>query len=411
MSEQAAGESAPSTPRLIVAPNKELARLEEVDDVRASGAVRVVWLLAILLALLFIWAWNFKVVELATAQGKVIASAREQQIGSLNGGVLEELYVEVGQIVEKGEILARLDPTQSQSRLGEAAAQYRSAVARRARLRAEMQGLDSIDFPPELQAYPELRQLQKRLFESRRESLQKKIAGLRESLYLVGEELDITSKLAKSGAASRVQLLRLKQQVADLELKITNARSAYKVSSREALTEANEAAESLSSVLSGRQQILQRTTLRAPVRSIVKQINVSTIGGVVQPGGTVMTLVPLGDQLLVEARVSPRDIAYIHPQQEAIVQITAYDYAIYGGLKGEVVTISPDTVRSEVRPEVVYYPVYIRTDSNALVNDAGKKFPIVPGMVTVANIRTGSKTVWNYLVKPFRKASEALHER
>lgn len=392
-------------------PSKELAQLESVDDLHASGAKRVVWLLAILLILLFVWAWNFKVAEVTVAKGKVIPSAREQRIESLNGGVLAQLYVEVGEIVEKGEILAKLDPTHSQSKLGQTASQYRSALARQARLRAEVQGADHIDFPPELEAYPELRELQKKLLHSRRSSLQKKIDGLQQSLSLVREELQITQSLRQSGAASRVQVLRLKQQVSNLELKITNARSAYKVSSSKKLTKVNETVNSLASILSGRKQALQRTVLRAPMRGIVKQINVTTIGGVVPPGGTLMTLVPLGDQLLVEARVSPRDIAYIHPGQKATVNVTAYDYSIYGGLKGKVVTISPDTVRSKIRPKVVYYPVYIRTKANALVSDSGEKFPIVPGMVTVANISTGSKTVWSYLVSPFTKVSKALHAR
>lgn len=405
----------PPPPPWINTPNKELARLEEVDDLRASGAARVVWLLVAFLALLFVWAWNFKVAEVSAGTGKVIPSAREQHIESLSGGILVELKVRVGDVVEKGEVLARLDPTRRQSQLGEAAARYRAALARQARLYAEVAGHGdaalSIAFPPELEAYPELRAMETTLFVSRRTSLQEKVSGLKASLRLVREELQITRSLAKSGAASRVQLLRLQQQEADLELKITNARSAYMVSSRKKLTEVNEEVAALLPVVTGHRDALQRTTLRAPVRGIVKQVDVNTIGGVVPPGGKLMTLVPLGGQLLVEAHISPRDIAYIHPGQEAMVKITAYDYSIYGGLKGKVVTISPDTVRNEVRPEVVYYPIYIRTESNVLVNDAGEQFPIVPGMVTVANIRTGSKTVWSYLVKPFNKAKEALRER
>lgn len=411
MSGETAQKPPAPAPKRIADPDKELARLEEVDDFRASGATRVVWLLAIFLVLLFIWAWNFKIAEVSVGRGKVIPSAREQQIDSFNGGVLTQLRVQVGDVVEKGEILARLDPTQSQSRLGKTAARYRAALARHARLLAEIAGQDSIDFPPELKDYPTLRTTATALFESRRSSLHKKVSGLQHSLHLVRKELGITRSLLKAGAASRVQVLRLEQKESDLELKITNAKSAYKVSSRKELVKVSEKVESLSAVLHGRQEVLQRTTLRAPVHGIVKQINVNTIGGVVQPGGTVMTLVPLGDQLLVQARISPRDIAYIHPGQEAKVKVTAYDYSIYGGLEGKVVTISPDTVRSKVRPKVVYYPVYIRTETNALVNDAGEEFPIVPGMVTVANIRTGSKTVWSYLVSPFNKAKKALRER
>jgi adhesin transport system membrane fusion protein len=167
----------------------------------------------------------------------------------------------------------------------------------------------------------------------------------------------------------------------------------------------------LSSVVRGRADSLERLTLNSPVRGIVKSLQVTTIGGVVPPNGSLLTLVPLDDQLLVEARISPRDIAFMRPGQEAQIKVTAYDYAVYGGLKGRVVTIAPDTQRDEVKPEIVYYPVLVRTDSDALTDKAGRRMPIVPGMVTTADIRTGRKTVWDYLTKPLNKAREAMRER
>ena len=157
--------------------------------------------------------------------------------------------------------------------------------------------------------------------------------------------------------------------------------------------------------------MLERTTLIAPVRGIVKSLDVTTIGGVVGPGGSIMTLVPVGDQLLVETRISPRDIAFIHPNQSALVKITAYDYSIYGGLRGRVETIAPDTLRDEFNPEIVYYRVLVRTNDDVLTNKMGKRLPITPGMVTTVDIRTGRKTVWDYLMKPLDKAGEALRER
>jgi len=166
-----------------------------------------------------------------------------------------------------------------------------------------------------------------------------------------------------------------------------------------------------SSVVRGRSDQLQRLTFRAPMRGVVKDIAVTTIGGVVPPNGSLMTIVPIDDQLLIEAKISPRDIAFIHPGQEALVKVSAYDYSIFGGMKGAVTTISPNTVRDEVKPEIVYYRVYIRTDSDHLTNKAGTVFPIVPGMIATVDIRTGEKTVWQYLIKPFNRAREALRER
>ena len=388
-----------------------LARLDELDEVRYTGAGRVVWVLAVFLAIFFAWAWYFEIDEVSTGAGKVIPTSREQRIQSLEGGILAELKVKESEIVEKGQILARLDPTRGESSVEESAARYRAALAASARLRAEVGGLEEPAFPEELDDYPALREAELALFHSRRDSLRETIDGLKQSLALVQRELDITRSLAKSGAASNVELIRLQRQRSELDLKITEARSGYMVRSREELARANAEVQSLFSVIRGREDTLERTTLVSPVRGVVKRIEVTTIGGVVPPNGSLMTLVPLDDQLLVEARVSPRDIAFIHPGQEALVKVTAYDYAIYGGLKGKVVTIAPDTVRDEVKPEIVYYPVYIRTESDAVVNKAGTRFAIVPGMVTTADIRTGRKTVWDYLTKPFNKAREALRER
>ncbi|OWT54432.1 secretion protein HlyD [Candidimonas nitroreducens] len=398
-------------PALIVVPDAELARLDEADDFHASGGAKVVWIMALFLAVFFLWAWNFKIVEVSNGPGKVIPSSREQQIASLEGGVLAQLDVHVGDIVQKGQVLARLDPTRSESSVGETAAQYRAALASQARLQAEIDDLDEIKFPAELAGYPEVRAAEVSLFQSRQRGLKQTLAGLDESLGLVRKQIGITRSLVKTGAASNVELIRLQREQADLELKVTETRSNYMVQSRQDLAKVAAQVKSLSSVVRGREDTLKRTTLRSPVRGIVKSIEVTTIGGVVPPNGALMTVVPLDSQLLVEAHISPRDIAFIHPDQKALVKVTAYDYSIYGGLEGRVVTISPDTVRDKVKPEIVYYPVYVRTDSDVLINKAGKKFPIVPGMVTTTDIRTGSKTVWDYLTKPFNKAREALRER
>ncbi|MBC2770024.1 HlyD family efflux transporter periplasmic adaptor subunit [Pusillimonas minor] len=390
---------------------KPLADLDDLDEVRYSAAGRVAWWLTAFVIAFFAWAWFFEIEEVSTGVGKVIPSSREQRIQSLEGGILARLDVREGQIVEKNQVLAQLDPTRGESSVEETAARYRAALASSARLRAEVDGDEEPVFPSELDDYPELRKAELALFKSRRGSLKQSMANLNEALGLVRKELNITQSLVKSGAASNVELIRLQRQRAELELKISETETSYMVRSREELAKSNAEVQSLSSVVRGRADTLERMTLYSPVRGIVKHIEVTTMGGVVPPNGSVMTIVPLDDQLLVEARISPRDIAFIHPGQEALVKVTAYDYAIYGGLKGTVATIAPDTLRDEIKPEIVYYPVYVRTESDVLVNKAGKQFPIVPGMVTTVDIRTGSKTVWNYLTKPFNKAGEALRER
>lgn len=180
---------------------------------------------------------------------------------------------------------------------------------------------------------------------------------------------------------------------------------------REALSKANAEVDMLAAILKGREDSVTRLTVRAPMRGIVKNIRVTTIGGVIPPNGEMMEIVPLDDHLLIETRLSPRDIAFIHPGQRALVKITAYDYAIYGGLEGVVETISPDTIQDKVKPEIFYYRVFIRTHQDFLQNKLGRHFSIVPGMIATVDIKTGEKTIVDYLIKPFNRAKEALRER
>lgn len=381
-----------------------------VDDSTVLRATRVVAWVAVMLVAFGAWAYVFEVDEVSTGSGKVIPTSREQIIQSLEGGIVTELNVGEGDIVKQGQVLARLDPTKTESNFDESASKYRASLASVARLQAEVNG-KPLAFPAELSRYPALISAETDLFNTRRKGLEESLAGVRSSLGLVRSELDITENLAKVGAASNVEVLRLKRQKAELELKLSQARSDYLVRAGEDLAKVNADVQTLSSVMRGRSDSVTRLTLRSPVRGIVKDIEVTTIGGVIPPNGRLMQIVPLDEQLLIEARVSPRDIAFIHPDQMAKVKITAYDYAIYGGMDGKVVTISPDTIQDEVKPEVFYYRVFIRTDADTLKNKNGKTFSIVPGMIASVDIKTGQKTVLDYLIKPMNRAREALRER
>lgn len=377
---------------------------------RLKSSSRLIWLLAALFTLALGWAWLAELDEVATGTGRVVPTNREQVIQSLEGGILSKLAVRQDDIVQAGQVLAQLDPTQAGSTVDESAAKYRAALARSARLQAEVAGT-AIAFSDELARYPDLKAVEIRLFEARRRSMRDAERLIDESLALINRELGIGERLVTLGAASNVEVLRLKRQRADLELKKSDLRSQYMVEARQELAKANEEVDALAPVVRGRSDALRRLTLRSPVRGVVKNIEVSTIGGVVPPNGKIMEIVPLDDRLLIEARIAPRDIAFIHPGQRASVKITAYDYSIYGGLAGRVTSISPDTIRDEVNPEIHYYRVFVRTDADALTNKAGKRFAIGPGMVATADIHTGSKTVLQYLMKPLNRASEALRER
>jgi adhesin transport system membrane fusion protein len=357
-----------------------------------------------------LWAWTFKLDEVSTGTGKVVPSSKEQVVQSLDGGILTQINVREGDIVQKGQVLAQLDRTRFESTVEESASRMRAAQATAARLKAEVSGTP-LSFPAEVIKEPLLVREETALYQSRRTNLEQTSAGLTEALRLVRDELRMTEPLVARGAASEVEVLRLKRQANDLENKLNDVRNQYLVQAREELAKANAEIEAQRSVVRGKSDSLTRLTFTSPVRGVVKEVAVTTVGGVIPQNGRLMVIVPLDEQLLVEARISPRDVAFIHPNQKALVKITAYDYAIYGGLPGRVTIISPDTIQDEVKKDVFYYRVYILTDSDRLTNKQGQKFPIVPGMIATVDIHTGSKTVLDYLIKPFNKAQEALRER
>lgn len=380
------------------------------DEVKETGARRIVLFIGIGFGLFLLWAWFADLDEVSTGQGRVVPTMREQVVQSLEGGIMAEIHVRQDDIVEPGQVLARLDPTQTESNVDETRAKYRAALASAARLNAEVSG-EPLTFPAELNEFPSLIAAETRLYHSRRDSLGQSNMWLKDALAQTRSELKISESLIDVGAASNVEVLRLRQKVADLELRRADLQTQYLVTSREELARANAEVDTLSATIKGRSDALTRLTLRSPVRGIVKNIEVSTVGGVIPPNGKLMEIIPLDDQLLIEARMLPKDIAFIRPGQRATVKITAYDYAVYGGLEGQVSSISPDTIQDEVKRDEYFYRVFVKTKDNHLKNKEGKVFPIVPGMVAVVDVHTGSKTVLSYLLKPMNRAREALRER
>ncbi|MDN6089144.1 MAG: HlyD family efflux transporter periplasmic adaptor subunit [Enterobacterales bacterium] len=370
----------------------------------------VVWLTLAGMTFFFVWAYFATLDEVTVGTGKVTTSIRAQLIESLDGGIVSALLVHEGDIVKKGQILARLDPKRFQSNYGEAAARARALRASSERLRSELTG-EPLKFSASTLAEPALVARERQLYDSRRRNLNETVANLQESYRLVIAELKMTQPLVAKGAASQVEVIRLQRQASELQGKIDDARNQYALRAREEQVKNNADLDAQLEVMAGKEDQLDRVTMISPVRGIVKDIQVMTVGGVLQPGGKLMEIVPLEDQLLIETRINPRDIAYIRPGLPATVKITAYDSSIYGNLDGTVEIVSPDTLQDEVRRDQYYYRVYVRTKSAELRNKAGRKFPILPGMVASVEIKTGQKTVLDYLIKPLNKVKEALRER
>ncbi len=403
----AAGDSVTAPSGGSVAVSYTATGVTQLHRPRASISI---YILILAVALFSIWASLFELAEVSTGSGKIVPRHKEQWIQSLEGGILVDLKVREGDVVEAGQVLAQLDRTRFESSAAESGSRMRAAQATVARLKAEVNGT-RLEFPEAVRAYPDLVKSETSLYHSRRQGLDESVKGIDKTLKLIHRELELTEPLALKGAASQVEVLRLHRQVSELSARKSDLQMQYQVKAREELAKAEAEVEAQRSVTRGREDTLDRLTLTSPVRGIVKNVQVTTVGGVLPPNGSLMSIMPLDDQLLVETKISPRDIAFIHPEQPAMVKISAYDYAIYGGLKGKVTMISPDTIQDDVKRDVYYYRVYVETTEDRLRNKAGKEFSIVPGMVATVDIDTGRKTVMQYLLKPFNRAQEALRER
>ncbi len=386
------------------------ATLHDELDAEQKKVSWIIWVTLAALILFFTWAYFATLDEVTVGTGKVTPSTKAQQIDSLDGGVIQKLLVQEGSIVNKGQLLAQLDPTRSRSSFGEAASRVRTLRASSERLRAELSGAPLVFSAQTLQS-PELVARERQLYLSRKQNRDETVNNLQQSLKLVIQEINMTEPLVAKGAAGQVEVIRLRRQASEIRGKIDDALNQYAVRAREEQVKNNADLDAELQVMAGKEDQVTRSELFSPVHGIVKDIQVSTVGGVLQPGGKLMEIVPIEDQLLIETRVNPRDIAYIRPNLPATVKVTAYDSSIYGNLHGVVESVSPDTLQDEVKRDQFYYRVYVRTDKAYLTNRAGREFPIVPGMVASVEIKTGQKSVLDYLIKPLNKVKESLRER
>ena len=379
----------------------------------AGGSTRwVIWTTLVAL-LVFGWWANWAVLDQITrAPGSVISSSRTQIIQSQEGGTVQEMRVKEGDVVEAGQLLVQLDRTKAETAYLEARAKAAGLGAAVARLHAELGDREPV-FKPELKYYPEFRENQLLLLRKRRSAINEEISALQGMLVYAQKELDITQPLLKSGDVSQTDVLRLQRQAADLKAQISNKRNKYLQDTQAELAKAEEDLAGISQNLAQRKAALEQTSLNAPLKGVVKNVRITTIGGVLRPGDEVMQIVPLEDDLVVEARVKPADIAFLKPGLPASVKIDAYDYTIYGDLNGKLIYISADTLSENLRQgEEPYYRVQVRTEGRRFSARPDADIGIQPGMTATVEIKTGQRTVLQYLTKPITKTlSESLGER
>ncbi|PBC07554.1 HlyD family type I secretion periplasmic adaptor subunit [Mesorhizobium sp. WSM3859] len=401
------------------------------------------------------WASFAEVDEIARGEGKVIPASKTQVIQASEAGVVQEIAVQIGQTVKKNDLIIRLDNSGNTSSLGEEKAKARALRARIARLQFEQSGNveGSFPCPTEIQtAAPEICDNEQKLLVARRDNFEVKLSVLKsrldqrekeldeatansdrlsKSLAVTDQEAALVEPMVKKGLMARTEQIRVEREQTDLHGQLTLAGETIKKTQaaiteaqlqvnelglqlqQEALSDLTQALADLSVVdetIRGATDKVARTDIRSPVDGIVNTLDVNTLGAFVQPGAVVAGIVPTSETLLVEARVSPRDVAFIQPNQEALIKVTAYDFSIFGGIEGKVSNITADSLVDQKTGEP-YYQVRVATEKSTLTRN-GKTYSIIPGMICSVDIKTGRKTILNYLLKPINKArQEAMSER
>jgi adhesin transport system membrane fusion protein len=407
------------TLKKVVQPNTSGFGMKTVEDDERQASRFLVWATATTLVVALAWAGFFSLDEITRGQGKVIPSSREQVIQSLDSGVLREMMVREGDVVERDQVLLQMDDARSGAGYREANEKYLALVALAARLRAEAYN-GPLAFPDELKSEPQLIRQETQAFNARKMALSESLQALDASLAAVTRELALTTPLVKDGVMSEVELLRLKRQQADLMGQRAERKNRYITDANNELTRVSSELSQTKENASAREDAYLHTTIKSPMKGVVKNVQVTTIGGVIQAGQPILEIVPTEDEMLVEAYVKPSEVAFLKVGQKAVVKLTSYDFNKYGGLDGELEHLSPDTLkddRQQRRPgaspvdlEEGFYRIMVRIKDPNRVRK-GLKIDPTPGMTATVEIRTGQKTVLEYLFRPLQNVSQALRER
>jgi len=389
-----------------------------LDEDKKSG--RLILLLSACLAAFIAWAGYFEIDQTVNTSGQVILSARTQLVQTADGGVLKELTVQEGDTVTSGQLLAVLEKERVQANLEETRARTMSLKAALIRAKAEVQ-FQTPQFGSEFRRYPEFVSAQQGLYAQRKRSLDEELRTMQDGLAKAMQEKRMNDNLFKSGDVSELDVLRAKRQVTEIEGRIAATKNKYLQDTRTEMTRIEDELSSQNQKLNGAESLLSHTDIMAPMDGVVKTLKIHTLGGVLRPGDELMQIAPVGDALLVEARVSPADIGQLVIGQSVFITLDAYDYSIYGNLIGELTDISPDTlsdsnaqgslVNTPTGQPSVYYKVNIRIAKDQ-ENPKVASMEIKPGMTASIDIRTGTRNLLTYLLKPVIKTlGTSLNER
>jgi adhesin transport system membrane fusion protein len=376
------------------------------------GASLSIVLMVVIVSFAGVWAYKAKVDQITKADAKVIPDGREQIISSLEGGILRELLVREGAVVDQGQALLKLDPTRVEAAQNEGEAKQLALKASIARLSAESTGR-GLQFPSEVQAAPGLVEGETDAFNARRQLLTEAVAVNRHSLGLLMRELDMSERMADKGVLSNVEVMRLRRQVNDQLLQVQDRTNRFRQEAASELVRVQTELAQLQEQMVVKQDVLKRTVIKSPIKGQIKNIRLGTVGGVIQPGAAIMEIVPLSSRLLIEAKIKPADIGFVRVGAQAQIKLSAYDFYTYGGLQGHIDYISPDTLTDDARSasgENSYYRALIRTDLSTL-KQHGQALPVIPGMTGTVEIKTGEQTVLSYVMRPLMRTHEAFTER